>query len=104
MKEHEPVKQRYRRHSCQTRSAAFMCEMPFIRAADFVPSIAINDYNRECLAVEIDTSITGKRLIRALERLRSERGLPEILRVDSSLEFLNGDFVAWVEQTGMALH
>ncbi len=36
----------------------------------------IDDFNRELLHVEIDTSITGKRLIRVFERIRLERGLP----------------------------
>jgi putative transposase len=34
----------------------------------------IDDFNRECLAIEIDTSITGKRLIRVFERLRKSLG------------------------------
>jgi putative transposase len=64
----------------------------------------IDDFNRECLAVEIDTSITGKRLIRVFERLRSERGLPDVLRTDNGPEFLSGDFVAWAESAGMMIH
>ncbi len=64
----------------------------------------IDDYNRESLAIEIDTSITGRRLIRIFERLREERGLPEILRVDNGPEFLSGDFVGWAEQAGMLIH
>jgi len=61
----------------------------------------IDDFNRECLAVEIDTSITGRRLIRIFERLRHERGLPDILRVDNGPEFLSSDFVTWAESAGM---
>lgn len=61
----------------------------------------IDDFNRECLAVEIDTSITGTRLIRVFERLRVERGLPDVLRTDNGPEFLSGDFVAWAETNGM---
>jgi len=63
----------------------------------------IDDFNRECLAVEIDTSITGRRLIRVFERLRSERGLPDILRTDNGPEFLSRDFVAWAESAGMII-
>lgn len=63
----------------------------------------IDDFNREALQVEIDTSITGKRLIQVFERLRLERGLPEVLRVDNGPEFLSGEFVAWAEAAGMMI-
>ena len=63
----------------------------------------IDDFNRECLAIEIDTSITGKRLIRVFERLRLERGLPDVLRVDNGPEFLCGEFVAWAEAAGIII-
>ena len=63
----------------------------------------IDDFNRECLAVEIDTSITGKRLIRVFERLKAERGLPDVLRTDNGPEFLCGEFVAWAEANGMLI-
>jgi putative transposase len=61
----------------------------------------IDDFNRECLAVEIDTSLTGRRLIRVFERLRNERGLPDVLRTDNGPEFLSGEFVAWAESAGI---
>lgn len=55
----------------------------------------MDDFNREAVHIEIDTSITGRRLIRVFERLRLERGLPDVLRVDNGPEFLSGYFVAW---------
>ena len=58
----------------------------------------IDDFNRESLAVEIDTSLTGRRLIRIFEQLRLERGLPQRLRVDNGPEFLSAAFVAWAEK------
>jgi putative transposase len=42
-----------------------------------------DNFNRDILQVEIDTSITCKRLIRVFERLRLDRGLPDVLRVDN---------------------
>ena len=63
----------------------------------------IDDFNREVLQVEIDTSITGKRLIRVFERLRLDRGLPDVLRVDNGPEFLSGEFVTWAEANGMMI-
>jgi transposase InsO family protein len=53
----------------------------------------IDDFNRECLAVEIDTSLTGRRLIRVFERLRNERGLPDVLRVDNGLPALSSGII-----------
>ncbi len=83
-------------------SADFMCDTLY-SGNRFRTFNVIDDFNRECLAVEIDTSITGKRLIRVFERLKSERGLPETLRVDNGPEFLSGDFVAWAEENGMTI-
>lgn len=63
----------------------------------------IEDFNREALQIEIDTSLTSKRLIRVFERLKLERGLPDTLRVDNGPEFLSGAFVAWAESNGMTI-
>jgi putative transposase len=63
----------------------------------------IDDFNREALQIEIDTSLTSKRLIRVFERLKIERGLPDTLRVDNGPEFLSGAFVGWAESNGMTI-
>jgi putative transposase len=63
----------------------------------------IDDFNRELLHVEIDTSITAKRLIRVFERIRLDRGLPDVLRTDNGPEFLSGEFVTWAEAAGMMI-
>ena len=63
----------------------------------------IDDHNREALDIEIDTSITGLRLIRVFERLKAERGLPEVPRVDNDPEFLAGTFTEWAEDNGMMI-
>lgn len=88
------------RHPNQVWSADFMSDALHV-GNRFRTFNVIDDFNRECLAVEIDTSLTGKRLIRVFERLRSERGLPGVLRVDNGPEFLSSDFVAWAESAGM---
>jgi len=63
----------------------------------------IDDFNREALQIEVDTSLTSKRLIRVFERLKLERGLPDTLRVDNGPEFLSGAFVAWAESNGLTI-
>jgi len=62
-----------------------------------------DDFNREALHIEIDTSITSARLVRIFEHLRLERGLPQVLRTDNGPEFLGEVFVEWARANGMAI-
>ncbi len=52
----------------------------------------VDDFNREALHIEIDTSITSLRLVRIFEQLRTEHGLPQVLRTDNGPEFLGEAF------------
>jgi len=45
----------------------------------------IDDFNREALAIEIDTSLRAERIIHVLDRLKTERELPHMIRVDNVL-------------------
>ena len=47
----------------------------------------VDDCTRECLAIEVDTSITGLRVQGVLERLAETRGLPQSITVDNGPEF-----------------
>lgn len=49
----------------------------------------IDDFNREVLSVEADTSLPALRVIRVLEQLRQTRGLPQMIRVDNGPEFIS---------------
>jgi putative transposase len=42
----------------------------------------IDDFNREVLAIEVDTSIPSCRVIRTLEQIGQYRCLPQMIRVD----------------------
>ncbi len=55
----------------------------------------IDDFNRESLAIEIDTSLPSLRVIRVLERLIAERGCPAIIRCDNGPEFISHLLEAW---------
>ena len=62
-----------------------------------------DDFNREVLNIEIDTSITSQRLVRLFERPRSEYGLPEVLRTNNGPGFLRDAFTEWAKEAGMAI-
>ena len=48
----------------------------------------VYDFTRECLAIEVDTSAAGAAVVRVLERLVQERGLPETIVSDNGPEFV----------------
>jgi putative transposase len=63
----------------------------------------IDDFNREVLHIEVDTSINSQRLVRVFEQLKSRHGLPQIIRSDNGPEFLGEVFVQWLKDEGVAL-
>jgi putative transposase len=60
----------------------------------------VDDFNRECLAAEVDTSITGTRVVRVLERLREQRGLPQVLVTDNVLTYKSKILGIWDSAQG----
>jgi len=46
----------------------------------------MDDCSREALAIEVDTSLSSKRVIRVLERVIQQRGKPAVIRVDNGPE------------------
>jgi putative transposase len=83
-------------------SADFMSDALY-SGSRFRAFTVIDDFNREVVAIEIDTSLTARRLIRVFERLRLTRGLPDILRVDNGPEFISSELVTWAESVGMMI-
>ena len=55
----------------------------------------IDDFNRESLAIEVDTSLPSLRVIRVLERLITQRGCPANIRCDNGPEFISHKLEEW---------
>jgi putative transposase len=55
----------------------------------------MDDYNRESLAIEVDTSLPSLRVIRVLEKLIGERGCPANIRCDNGPEFISHKLEEW---------
>jgi putative transposase len=64
----------------------------------------VDDFTRECPAVEVDTSIPGARVVRVLERLAFTRGLPKVIVSDNGSEFTGKVLDAWANRRGVKLH
>lgn len=63
----------------------------------------LDDFTRECVCIEVDTSITGERVTRVLERLAETRGLPEVIVVDNGPELISKALVVWSMQRGVRI-
>jgi putative transposase len=63
----------------------------------------IDDYNREVLAIEVDTSLPALRVIRVLDRIKSIRPLPKMIRVDNGPEFISHKLDHWCKENGITL-
>jgi len=64
----------------------------------------VDDYTRECLAIEVDTSLGGVRVVRVLEALKNMRGLPRQIRSDNGPEFLSRAVDQWAYEQGLNWH
>jgi len=58
----------------------------------------MDDCTREALAIEIDTSLSSKRIIRTLESVIAWRGKPTAIRTDNGPEFTSKEFEWWCKE------
>ncbi|OJU97775.1 MAG: hypothetical protein BGO12_04270 [Verrucomicrobia bacterium 61-8] len=63
----------------------------------------VDDFSRECLAIEVDTSICGARVARVLDRLIAERGRPARIVLDNGPEFTGKHLDRWAYEHGVEL-
>jgi putative transposase len=61
----------------------------------------IDEYTRECLAIDVAGSIRSGRVIEVLSKLISMRGAPRYLRSDNGPEFVSVALLKWVTGQGM---
>lgn len=63
----------------------------------------MDDFNRESLALEVDTSLPSLRVKRVLEKLITQRSKPLVIRVDNGPEFVSHVLQQWCEQQQITL-
>ena len=61
----------------------------------------VDEYSRECLALETERSITAEDVVRTLDRLFTERGEPDYIRSDNGPEFIAGAIKRWLAASGV---
>ena len=63
----------------------------------------IDDYNRQSLASEIDSSLPALRVIRTLKQLIERRTKPQVIRVDNGPEFISDRLQQWCDDNQIRL-
>ena len=63
----------------------------------------MDDCTREALAIEVDTSLSSKRIIRTLNRTIDMHGKPAAVRVDNGPEFTSHEFELWAKENEIAI-
>jgi len=64
----------------------------------------VDDCTRECLALVADTSLSGARVARELDRLMIERGKPKMVVSDNGSELTSNAVLTWADQTRVEWH
>ena len=63
----------------------------------------VDDFTRECHAIEVDISLSGQRLVRVLEALCKEHGRPRAVVMDNGPELTSKAVDAWAYRNGVEL-
>jgi len=61
----------------------------------------LDEYTRECLSLEVESSITAADVVATLDRLVQERGAPQFIRSDNGPEFIAKAVQSWIETNGV---
>lgn len=61
----------------------------------------VDEYSRECLALEMERSITAEDVIEVLDMLFTERGEPAYIRSDNGPEFIAQAIKGWLATSGV---
>jgi len=63
----------------------------------------VDDWTRECLAIEVGRSLTGRNVIAVLEKIAMRRGYPTSIVSDNGPEFCSRVVDEWAHRLGIKL-
>ncbi len=85
-----------------TWSMDFVCASLF-NGSRFRVLTVVDNFSRECLAVEVGQSLRGEQVVAVLNRLKRVRGLPGSIRVDNGSEFVSKAVDKWAYENKVVL-
>ena len=86
----------------QTWSLDFMSDS-LANGRTFRTLNVIDDFNREALWIEVDTSLPAERVVQVLERLLFERAAPKQIRMDNGPELISQRLQSWASERQIEL-
>jgi len=63
----------------------------------------VDNYTRECLAIEVGASLRGDDVVAALTRLSLQRALPRYIKADNGSEFISKTLDRWAYENGVEI-
>jgi putative transposase len=64
----------------------------------------VDNYTRECLAIEAGQSLKGEDVVRVLQAITCLRGRPQTIKVDNGSEFISKAMDKWAYENGVELN
>ena len=64
----------------------------------------VDDFSRESLALVSDTSLSGMRVVRELDRIAAQRGYPGMIVSDNGTELTSHAVLRWQQKHGVQWH
>ena len=63
----------------------------------------VDNYSRECLAIEVGQRLRGEDVVNVLKRIELSHGLPESIRLDNGPEFISKELDRWAYEHHVTL-
>jgi hypothetical protein len=76
----------------------------FVDGRRFRVLVVVDDFTRECLALVVDTSLSGQRVARELDALIALRGRPFMVVSDNGTELTSRAILQWQEDSQVEWH
>jgi putative transposase len=64
----------------------------------------VDDFTRECLGLVVDTSLSGLRVVRELDRIVELRGCPRMIVSDNGTELTSNAILSWRQEHDVEWH
>ncbi len=80
----------------------FVCDSLF-NGRRFRALTIVDNYSRECPAIEVGQSIKGEDVVAVMDRLVEERGVPDRIQCDLGSEFISKVLDKWAYENGVTM-